>query len=107
LVARGLEFIRRRFDDGRAYFIVNRGEAAFDGWTVIAAPATAGVLFDPQHDRRGVAAVRENERGETEVYLQLAPGESCVLRTYDREMGGETFPYVKSNGAPREVRGKW
>jgi hypothetical protein len=107
LIEHGLEFIRRRFDDGRAYFIVNRSETPFDGWTPLATRAASAVLFDPAHDRRGVAAIRQNDRGEAEAYLQLAPGESCVLRTYELAVEGQSFPYLKSAGAAQEVSGKW
>lgn len=75
---RGLRCIRRKRNDGFDYFVVNRDREAFEGWVKLARPAHAAVWMDPRFaDRGGAAAVTE----EGEVYLQLAAGESVVLRT--------------------------
>lgn len=77
----GLEFIRRAHDDGHSYFIINLTEKSFSGWLSLGTPAKAAVLTDPLTGRTGLAPLRSG--AQPEVYLQLAPGESLLLRTHD------------------------
>jgi len=79
--AAGLEFIRRVHADGRSYFFVNLTGRPFDGWLALGTPAYAAELTDPLTGRTGSAPLRPGEKPE--VYLQLAPGESLLLRTRD------------------------
>jgi hypothetical protein len=81
----GLSFIRRKFDGGWHYFIANRGEQRVDGWIPLATPAKSVVLMDALSGRTGVAESRQSAANKTEVYLQLAPGESVIVRAFDHE----------------------
>lgn len=79
----GLAFVRRRRDDGMDYFFVNLGAQRFDHWLGLATPAKQARLLDPLTARTGDAAVRA--RGTfSDVYLQLEPGQSVILRTVTR-----------------------
>jgi hypothetical protein len=99
----GLHFVRRSRDDGgHDYFVANRSERAFDGWVSLAKPGKAAAMFDPRFaDRVGVAAVRDNQ-----VYVQLQPGESCIVRTFDR-LDGKRWLYSKANSDGATIPGKW
>jgi hypothetical protein len=77
----GVSCIRRSNPTGHHYFISSLQEAGVDGWVKLGVDAQAAVLFDPMTGRMGRAKVRQ-EQGTTEVYLQLASGESCILQTY-------------------------
>lgn len=79
--AASLEFIRRAHDDGHSYFLVNLTDRHFDGWLALGTPAKTAVLTDPLTGRTGLAPLRPGEKPE--VYLQLAPGESLLLRTHE------------------------
>jgi len=91
----GVRFIRRRHDAGCHYFLTNLGDHTLDGWVPLGVQARSAVLLDPCFvDRAGVAAVRTLPDGGTACYLQLAPGESLVLRTFtEREVAGRAWPY--------------
>jgi hypothetical protein len=39
--------------------------------------------------------------------LQLAPGESCVLKTFDAPVKGPSFAYYKTAGEAQPLNGKW
>ncbi|MDR1011761.1 MAG: hypothetical protein LBM04_11690 [Opitutaceae bacterium] len=84
LVDRGLHFERRSHDNGSTYFLLNRNEAAFEGWVPLHAGANtrAAALFDPMRAERGLAALRTGADGQPEVYLQLAPAESVIVKTF-------------------------
>jgi hypothetical protein len=83
---KGLYHIRRAISGGRYYFLANRSEQPIDGWMPLATVAKSVVLMDPMTGRTGNGAIRQN--GKTvEVYLQLQPGESIVVRTSNRSAG--------------------
>src|SRR5208283_4916519 len=67
------------------------------------------VLLDPRFDNRsGVAAVRQGADGATQVYLQLLPGESRILRTFEsRTVDGPAWLNAAPAGAAQDVAGTW
>ncbi len=83
LTATGLGYVRRTSDSGRSceYFITNLTAQPFDGWLPLGVPAHTVILVDPLTIRTGFAAVRQRQSGETQLYLQLASGESVLLHT--------------------------
>jgi hypothetical protein len=67
------------------------------------------VLLDPLAEgRSGVAVVRAAPTGKAEVRLQLAAGQSVVVRTFeDRDASGAAWPYVESAGPAVALTGSW
>jgi hypothetical protein len=65
------------------------------------------LILDPLTGHSGRAAVRRHE-GITEVYFQLAPGESLLLRT---DLAGASdapeWHYRSAGGAGTELQGPW
>jgi hypothetical protein len=106
ITASNVAFVRQRIDGGVQYFLVNRGTAALDGYHPLAFPAKGAVLFDPLSGRKGVAALRSAGAG-VELYLQLAPGATCIVRAYDHPVAGEPWATLAPKGAPQEIKGKW
>lgn len=103
----GVYFTRRMFDGGHHYFIANRGEKAIEGWIPLGRAARSVVLMDASSGRAGVGASR-SERRQTQVYLQLNPGESVVVRTFsERKATGTVWNYWTPAGAPHEIGGEW
>ena len=107
--------IRRRLDDGRFYFIANQDDQfrpdpqtePIDGWIALGTPAQDALLMDPISGRVGRAAVRQRH-GNTEVYLQLAPCQSIIVRTYTgRDATEPNWKYLKPSGDPVEITGSW
>ncbi|HTX66634.1 MAG TPA: glycosyl hydrolase [Opitutaceae bacterium] len=105
--ALGLRFVRRAEPDGYTYFLANRGAQPVDGWVAFATPAQAAAILDPMYpDRAGLAAVRPAPGG-FEAYLQLAPGESRLLRTFDHPVTAPAWPYRETAGGAQPVTGTW
>ncbi len=104
----GLQFIRRHERDGSwIYFIVNLSGKRWDGWVPISVPAKSAVIFEPISQQVGIARVR-NESGHTEVYLQLEPRQSVILRALaDRQVSGQRWAYWKPVGEPLTLSGTW
>jgi hypothetical protein len=66
-------------------------------------------LFDPMSRRSGVAAQRNTAAG-AEVYVQLAPGQSCILKTFAKTgISGARFEYWRPDvsAAARPLTGPW
>lgn len=104
----GLRFVRRTHERGRHYFVVYRGEKVIDGWVPLAVNAASVAILDPRFaDRAGMAAARKNAGGGTEVYLQLRPGDSVILRTFDAAVEGPAWAYAQAAGEAVSLAGKW
>jgi len=103
MVESDLRFCRRVSDRGRDYFIVNRGEKAVDGWVPLATPFASAVILDPRFaDRAGAVRTRQGE-----IYLQLQPGESCIVRTFAEAVNAPTWPYRRVAGEGQTLTGTW
>ncbi len=104
----GLFFVRRAFDGGWYYFIANRSPTNFDGWMTLNRPAGSVVAMDALNGRIGVAASRQSAANSTEVHLQLAAGESIILRAFDT--AAVKIPgwiYWRMTGPAVEIKGVW
>jgi hypothetical protein len=108
----GISFIRRAHADGFSYFLANLTGTNFQGWTSLGAVADktprAVVILNPLNGVRGTAQVREGAKGQTEMLLQLAPGESLIVRTTRDAIPSNTprWNYVEP-GEPVTIAGTW
>jgi hypothetical protein len=106
----GLSYIRRAQRAGHDYFFANLGTAAFDGWLELGVSAESATLLDPLTGRVGAAAVKRDVDGTTRVYLQLASGESIVLRTSTAKSpapAAQRWAYAKPVDAGVVLAGPW
>jgi hypothetical protein len=105
----GVGFIRRRSDAAHDYFFANLTAKALDSWVKLGSACQSAVILDPVTGRGGVAAVRKGGDA-VEVYLQLRPGESQVLRCFDtRTAEGPAWARLTAAAAPvpTTVVGPW
>ncbi|OON65631.1 glycoside hydrolase family 2 protein [Hymenobacter sp. CRA2] len=107
MVDSGLEFIRRRHAQGHYYFVTNWSGKPVDSWVPLQTAAKAVALYNPMTEKLGMAAVRTAGLGTPEVYVQLAPGESCILETNEAAVSAPAYAYLKPAGAPQPVAGPW
>ncbi len=107
IVDTGVEVIRRRDDRGYLYFLANLGRQRVDAWVNFPVRAASVLLVEPLSGRLGTARSRTGRDGATEVYLQLEPGESCLLRALSQPSAEPAWPYVTPAGQPRRVGGPW
>jgi hypothetical protein len=103
----GVYYMRRSFDGGWNYFIANRHGEALNDWVTLGHTAESVEIMDPLTGNTGMAAVRQHD-GQTQVYLQLEPGASTILRLFDnKKVTGSAWNYWQTNGAPTEITGTW
>ncbi|MEQ8474043.1 MAG: glycosyl hydrolase [Marinoscillum sp.] len=106
MVELGLEFVRRKYDDGNCYFIVNQGKEAIDGFVPLSVEARSIALYDPMTGKKGVGKTR-SDQSRTEVYLQLLPEESILLVTSENEMTGASYNYYQPTDEAIDLKGPW
>ncbi|MBC8025517.1 MAG: glycoside hydrolase [Steroidobacteraceae bacterium] len=104
----GLQYVRRARADGHDYFFTNLGAREFDGWLPLATAARSAWLMDALTGRIGTAAV-STEGGVARVYLQLAPGESLLVRTATAvaQQRGPAWTYVRRASVGAPIAGEW
>ena len=107
MVNHELQFIRMKNEKNKLYFIVNWGETAVDGWIPLQTKAKSIVVFNPMHRIDGIAELRTLENSRNEIYLQLQPGESCILKTFNTQIEAYQYPYIKAKGESQEIKGEW
>lgn len=89
-----LHLIRRNHAQGHHYFISSLQERNIDGWVSLAVQARSALFFDPMTGRVGKAQTRQRN-GATEVYMQLQPGESIILKTFQqKDVAYAPYPYL-------------
>jgi len=103
----GVEFIRRKYRGGHYYFISNLGANCLNGWVPLSVKAKSVVIYDALREKKALAALRENNAG-SQIFLQLRPGESLILRTFKtRKLHAKRGKYIQTSGEPIEITGKW
>ena len=108
MVDSGLSFVRRSFNGAWHYFIANRTGKNFDGWISLARPAKTFVVLDPMTGKSGVATTRQSAANSLEIHLQLAAGESVILRAFaEKKVEGPAWNYWQTNGQPVKIANPW
>lgn len=102
-----LKCIRRKIKGGEYYFIINDGKEIFNDWVLLNTELQYGFLFDPMQQRSGIAKTRQGDANTLDIFLQLAPGESCIVQTSSIKLSGPKFPYTESDGDAIVLNGKW
>jgi len=108
LVDSGLQCERRRTAGGHTYFLANWSDKPVNAWVPLATAAKAANIYDPMTGQLGVAAVRQSAQGRPEVYVQLAPGGSCLLDTKEAAASSApTYAYYQPAGPAQPIAGTW
>lgn len=103
----GGQLIRRRNKDGYHYFFVMLQDKPVNGWVSLGVEGESAMFFDPMTGKKGKAAIR-NVDGITQVYMQLKPGESIILKTFTNvDVQAEKWIYYQLNSEVSELREGW
>ena len=108
IVNHGINYIRRSHEKGYYYFFTNLSGNILDAWLPLSVNFNSAIILDPRYENRiGIAKVRR-QNDNSEIYLQLQPGESCIVKTFDHEkIDGREWVYSEPTGKPVELNGKW
>jgi hypothetical protein len=105
----GVSFIRRASTAGHDYFFTNLTAKAFEGWATLGTAARTAAILDPLTGTLGGASLKAGDAGKAQVYLQLAPGESLIVRTTANATAApaKAWAYREVAGAPVAITGNW
>jgi hypothetical protein len=114
-IDQGLRFVRRRDGDSRIYFIINGGSKPYDDWVQLGInvpidknfKVPTDVIFDPLTGQIGRAARKDPDGLVNQAYLQLAPGQSCIVKTLPQPPECPEWRYYRPQGDPRALTGTW
>lgn len=102
-----LSCIRRKNPEGYHYFISALTGKDTESWIPLAVPARSAMLYNPMNGVSGKARLRQKD-GKTEVYLQLASGESAILKTFTEvDVQAPEWKYQTAARGAVELSGLW
>ena len=107
LVDNGLQYIRRSHPKGTYYFLLNGSNKPINDWVPLQVATQSVALYNPMTAQTGMAALRNSANGQREVYLQLLPGESCILETGLATTNSPMYAYTKPAGKAQSLEGPW
>jgi len=108
MARKGIQFIRKRSGNTTCYFVVNASDKFNEGWIQLATDAKAVGIYDPVYEKHGNAIIRKGKTFGTNIYLQLKPGQSCILTCADKKMTKSDWEYLKADETNKqELRGSW
>ena len=103
----GLSCIRRINEDGHHYFISALKGEDTDGWIPLGVRAESVMIYNPVNGESGKALIRQ-AGGRTEVYLQMASGESLLLKTFAKsDIQAPAWNYWTSESGGKTMSGQW
>lgn len=104
----GIQMIRRSHPKGCYYFLVNLTDKFVDQWIHLSKPARSVVVMNPLNpDKIGLAAVRD-EDGQSQVYLQIAAGQSLILKTFlEEDVEAPVWNYSRAGTDSIVLNGTW
>ena len=101
------QYIRRKNESGYHYFFTLLTNNPIKTWVPIAVEAKSAMFFDPMTETSGKANVRNNN-GNTEVFIELEPGQSIILKTFnDKNIEVEPWKYFVQNNQKIELNDNW
>jgi hypothetical protein len=107
MIDQGLQSVRRTHKEGSIYFITNGSTSRLSDWVPLSVDFVSAAVFNPMTNAQGKAKVSTNPSGRKSVYLQLNPGESCIVQTFNRPVSGIGYPYFELAGKPKKLTGNW
>lgn len=101
------QYIRREHESGHHYFFTLLTNNPINSWIPIGVNAKSAMFFDPMAEASGKAAIRTHG-GATEVFMELEPGQSIILKTFaDKDVDAAPWKYYSANGRKIELNNDW
>jgi hypothetical protein len=107
LAVEGLWFNRVKREEGSCYFICNWSDKSVDQWVKIESTGEQAAWFNPMNKKTGKANIKKLNDKESEVYLQLKPGETLILQWYPYSFELAGYPVYEQNEVQTQLAGEW
>lgn len=107
LRTKGVSLLRRANEvGGNNYFLALLDDNSLNGWETLAVPAESVMIFDPLTGKKGKARTRKGPNETTEIFLQVNPGQSLLLKTFPNDIEADDWVYY-DQGNPIEINKGW
>lgn len=106
LTGSGLQFIRRKLNDGRYYYLVNHTANLIDQWIPVNQKTASVTILDPLTGDYGKPETKLKE-GKTWVKVYLESGQSLFLQLSDRSKTEKSWLYLTNPGKPLQLDHDW
>ncbi len=101
------QYIRRKNETGYHYFFTQLTNNPVKNWVPLAVHAQSALFFDPITGTSGKAKIR-TANNATEVYMELEPGQSIILKTFtDKNVEAENWHYFTPDGQKMTLPDNW
>ena len=101
------KLIRRKTDEGHIYFFTMLKNNPVNNWVTLGVNAKSAIFFDPMTGKNGKAKIRQDS-GKSEVFMQLKPGQSIILKTFtDKNIDLENWKYFEATGKTFDLNENW
>ena len=106
IVDSGLNFIRRKTQQGVYYYLVNHSAEVIDRYLPVNENGNSCLLLDPQSGLTGLAQ-RKKENGKLTVRLQMSPGEAMFVLVSEDKINSDNWKYLDKAQATIAIKGPW
>ncbi len=103
LTETGLKFVRRQFEGGKYYYIVNHTSKEINQFVPINYSGKQVSIMDPENGNFGIAEIQNNS-----VKIQLKSGESLILKASENTDNSiPKWKYIEKTDAPIVLNQPW
>ncbi|HEX5171388.1 MAG TPA: glycosyl hydrolase [Cyclobacteriaceae bacterium] len=106
LVDIGLQFVRKKTENGTLYFISNWTGKRIEDWVTLSRPGKSAVLFDPMFGQIGLARTRTSQN-DLQIFLKLERGESVIVQLFGTNVQANPYNYAETSGEGMVLNEKW
>ncbi len=106
LLDMGINYIRRKSDQGIYYYLVNHSAKTIDGFVPINEKGYSCLLLDPQSGLTGAAQIK-SDKSQLNVRLQMRPGEAMFVLVSQKSLKSGSWKYLEKAEAAIEIPGPW
>ena len=103
----GLQYNRRRINEGYCYFVLNSSDERYEGWIPLSVKARTVAIFNPMSAGLGYGKIRQGKSGNAEVFAVIEPHESMVMVTEQLRLSGPKYIFYQPEGPGHPIEGSW
>lgn len=107
IVEDGIECIRKKKDDDYIYFLTNLSSEPYSKWTELSVPSKYVTGIDAMTKKSGMLKTRQASNDITYCFLDLLPGQSCILMLSDTMFASNPWNYYVWISDPLTLSDKW
>ncbi|MFC2126022.1 glycosyl hydrolase [Bacteroidota bacterium] len=106
-VQNGIEYIRKKTNEGYIYFLTNLSAAPYTKWTELSVSANTVMMVDGMTNSSGLLATRTDQDGKSSFLIELLPGQSCILIISDMSTPDNPWMYYQPGENSQILPGNW